>query len=60
MEALEAKRMRSVIAWRLSLVFVVVCVGVPAAAQSTNSNDGKGLTVPLLLRFVFGHTFKGP
>ncbi|KAG0622381.1 hypothetical protein M758_3G093100 [Ceratodon purpureus] len=36
---LEVKCMRSVNAWRLSVVFVLVCFGVRAIAQSTNPND---------------------
>jgi hypothetical protein len=39
------KNTRSVDAWRLSLVFVVVCFGAQAGAQGTNPNDGEGLTM---------------
>lgn len=45
------KNTRSVDAWRLSLVFVVVCFGAQAGAQGTNPNDGEGLTIYVKARF---------
>lgn len=45
MGAVEVKKIRFVNAWRLSVVFAVVCFGVQAAAQNTDPNDGEGLTI---------------